>query len=136
MDSVLGLINPLYYELGAEITYPIPEQYSAGVVTLWNNGLGIVFIFAQPYFSSGFMNCAMFVTVAVTGLMILPVKESYKRRDDDERKAAGEGVNVQDEVDVAEGLGEDEEEPSGNGIGRKSHYKARYINGGGNVEEL
>jgi len=95
-----------------------------------------VFIFAQPYFSSGLMNCAMFVTVAVTGLMALPVKESYKRRDDDERKAAGEGVSVQDEVDLAgEKGGDEEEEPSGNGIGRKSHYKARYINGG-SVEEL
>ena len=132
----LGLINPLYYELGAEITYPTPEQYSAGVITLFNNALGIVFIFAQPYFSSGLMNCAMFVTVVVTGLMVLPVKERYLRRDDDERKAAGQAVNVQDEVDVEkEDEYEEEDEPSGNGIARKSQYRQQRFSNG-HVEEM
>ena len=168
----LGLLNPLYYELGAEVTYPTPEQYSAGVITLCkepytlhtqrllltiaqtshlhlpscvlvNNGLGIVFIYCQPYFSDGLMNCAMFVTVAVTGLMMLPVKERYLRRDDDERKKMGDGVQALGEDDVQEeedGEKEDEEaeveEPSGNGVGRKSQYKQRYALGNGVPEEL
>jgi hypothetical protein len=122
----LGLLNPLYYELGAEVTYPTPEQYSAGVITLFNNGLGIVFIYAQPYFSDGFMNCAMAVTVVVTGLMVLPVKEVYLRKDDDERAKEGRGVQVLDEEDVRK---EDEEE-TGNGIGKHSaFYRPRHING-------
>jgi len=82
----LGLLNPLYYELSAELTYPVPEQYSAGILTLWNNGLGIIFIFAQPYFSAGFMNLMMMIAVILAGLLIFPVKEKYKRRDDDEQK--------------------------------------------------
>lgn len=115
----LGSLNPLYYELGAEITYPVPgqfnllfvltssiscfidslssefvlglvcvllEQYSAGIVALWNNALGLVFIFAQPYFSAGFMNCTMMLAVILAGLLLIPIKEEYRRRDDDEQK--------------------------------------------------
>ena len=135
----LGLLNPLYYELGAEVTYPSPEQYSAGVITLFNNGLCIVFVYAQPYLSDGFMNCAMFATVVVTGLMILPVREVYLRRDDDERKKRGDGVQAMGEDDVQEVEGgkdgAEEEQASGNGIARISHYKQRHVNGN-SVEEL
>ena len=118
----LGLQNPLCYELGAEVTYPVPEQYSAGFITLFNNGLGIVFIFAQPYFSDGLMNMAMWGTVVIGGVLVMWVRESYLRRDDDEKR---KGHDVLDEVDV-------DESEVGNGIGKGrggAVYKQRAVNG-------
>ena len=129
----LGLQNPLCYELGAEVTYPVAEQFSAGFITLFNNGLGLVFIFAQPYFSDGLMNATMWATVVVGGVLVMWIRESYLRRDDDEKRR-GEH-DVLDEVDVE---GEDEESVVGNGIGigkGGAVYKQRAVNGthAGNV---
>ena len=119
----LGLQNPLTYELGAEVSYPVPEQYSAGFITLFNNGLGIVFIFAQPYFSDGLMNMTMWATVVIGGVLVMWVRESYLRRDDDEKRKGGH--DVMDEVDV-------EESEVGNGIAKGrggAVYKQRAVNG-------
>jgi MFS family permease len=40
----MGGANPLYYELGAELTYPVPEVTSASFITLWNNVRSSTFI--------------------------------------------------------------------------------------------
>ena len=141
----LGFLSPLYYELSAEITYPTPEQYSAGVITLFNNGLGIIFIYAQPYCTNGFMNAMMFLAVIVTGLMLLPVKEQYRRRDDDERKKMGQAGDVEalDEPDLQQQQQQQPpqqqqqqqrrsrtaDEEAGNGIGKHSSYKQKHVNG-------
>ena len=119
----LGLQNPLTYEMGAEVSYPVPEQYSAGFITLFNNALCIVFIFAQPYFSDGLMNMTMWATVVVGGVLVMWIRESYLRRDADERKG---GLEAVDEADLSE------ESEVGNDIAKGrggAVYKQRAVNG-------
>lgn len=84
----LGLSNPVYYELGAEITFPVPEAYSAGVITLWNNLGSLVFVFCaaliNPDTLATLMNILMFLTVIISTIILLPVQENYLRRAKDE----------------------------------------------------
>ena len=51
----LGMITPPLYELAAELTYPIAESTSGGLLSLGTNAVGVVFVFASPYLSLNLM---------------------------------------------------------------------------------
>lgn len=76
----MGGANPLYYELGAELTYPVPEVTSASFITLWNNVIGLIFLFLAPELDEKVTNFALIVALAIFVLMLGGVREQYKRR--------------------------------------------------------
>ena len=45
----LGATGPLFYELSVELTYPMSEGTSAGLLTLVNNIACLVFLGAAPF---------------------------------------------------------------------------------------
>jgi len=85
--GLLGLAqsatSPLFYELCAELTFPVPEGTSAGILALLWNTASFVIIFLSPVISSKCMNPIMTGCIVVVLLMVLAVKEVYKRPRDD-----------------------------------------------------
>jgi MFS family permease len=76
----LGASAPLFFELALEITYPIPEATSGGIMTLFNNMGALLFLAIPPSFASS-MNVVMTATVLMTFLLVFSVKEAYHRSD-------------------------------------------------------
>lgn len=76
----LGASAPLFFELALEITYPLPEATSGGIITLFNNIGALLFLAIPPSFASG-MNVVMTGTVLLTVLLVLSVREAYHRAD-------------------------------------------------------
>lgn len=89
MASVLnGLTGPLFFELGAEITYPAPEGVSASAFTFTVNSGGMLItalfsILGQAM--QGAACCLLMASIVGAGLLLLlPVQEVYLRRSLDE----------------------------------------------------
>lgn len=84
----LGITGPLYYELTAELVYPVPEGMSLGVLVLVQNlaGLGVITLSSFLDDAAPALNFALAIIVAgVLMIVILFVKEEYKRpKDSDE----------------------------------------------------
>jgi hypothetical protein len=74
----LGAGCPLYMELAVELTFPLPEAVSAGLITLFNN-IGAVLFLVVPPSASKSMNAIMTATVIFTALLVGSVTEVYKR---------------------------------------------------------
>jgi len=77
----LGSTNPLFYELSAEMTFPVAEGSSAGVLTLLNNMAAIVVLFATPYFNPNSINTIVTISIICSGILLLLVREEYRRAD-------------------------------------------------------
>ena len=77
----LGATNPIYYTMGVELTFPVSEGTSAGVVSLFNNVGALVLLAAKNAIAPASNNVMMTCTVALTLLAVLPLKETYKRLD-------------------------------------------------------
>ena len=71
--------SPLFYELCAELTYPVSEGTSAGVLALIWNTASLIIIFLSPVISAGAINVITTCTIAVVVLMVTTVREVYKR---------------------------------------------------------
>lgn len=80
----LGVAIPLAYEFAAEMTYPLPEGVSGGVLSGVNNAAGIVFLFLSPACSGRTMNALMVMTAVGCTLLLVPVREVYRRMDEEE----------------------------------------------------
>ena len=74
--------SPIFYELCAELTYPIPEGTSAGILALIWNTASLVVIFLSPVLNSKWMNMIMALTIAIVIGMVACVKEEYNRPQD------------------------------------------------------
>lgn len=48
IGALVGAAIPLFYELGAELTYPQPESTSANVTVLLLNAASFLFLFITP----------------------------------------------------------------------------------------
>jgi hypothetical protein len=76
---------PLAFELAAEMTYPLSEAVSGGMMQVLSNGIGVIFLFLAPSLKPSLMNAFM-VLSALLGVLLLPfVKENYGRMDAETR---------------------------------------------------
>ena len=77
---------PFFFELGVEITYPVAEGITAGMITFFNNILQTGFL-AIPLGSYGtkWMLWTTVCTCGVSTILLLFVKETYHRLTVDRR---------------------------------------------------
>ena len=85
-STFLGATTPLFFELGAEVTYPSNEGVSAGLISGMLNFGGLVILFGLAEIPPTWDSALITGTVLVCALMVLPVREVYLRSDFDERK--------------------------------------------------
>lgn len=83
---------PVSYEWGVEATYPEPEALALAFNVLFNNLVGIVFLFTLSRMSVSTANLSMVGTCVICILMTALVKERYPRLDREiPEPKAGEG---------------------------------------------
>jgi len=63
--------SPFFYELAAEVTYPLPEGVSAGIIVLIYNFSSLVMLIIAPYFTIEWVNIIFTIGVFICGLIIL-----------------------------------------------------------------
>jgi len=63
----LGATSPLFYELGAEMTFPVSEGTSAGILTLLLNVGALIFLAVSAYTDPNWMNVIMTGSVCLHG---------------------------------------------------------------------
>lgn len=91
----LGGTNPIFYEMGAELTYPVPEGTSAGVLTLLNNIGCLIFLFAGSVIPPSWINLVATATIAVCLILFAFVHEEYRRLDAEARnQLAAQSIKV------------------------------------------
>ncbi|XP_067935936.1 solute carrier family 49 member 4-like isoform X2 [Watersipora subatra] len=78
---------PLYFELGCEITYPVPEGLSAAYITVLNDVFGLIFytIFFIPGLDDGdtWTTGACLIACILSFPMLLLLKEKFSRLDEE-----------------------------------------------------
>eukprot|EP01044_Picomonas_judraskeda_P005843 COSAG03_NODE_567_length_6916_cov_2692.956286_4_plen_485_part_00 len=89
-----GLI-PLLYEVAAELTYPVPEGTSAGLIVIAEHASLIVTLFAAQRVSLAAITCACWLGLACSTLLLLLVRPKYKRADAEATANARTVVAVQ-----------------------------------------
>lgn len=80
-----GATSPLYYELTAELVYPVPEGVSLGVLILVQNiaGLSVIILSSFLDYAAPALNFALAVIVGGVFLTVLLfLKEEYRRPKD------------------------------------------------------
>ncbi|XP_067686586.1 solute carrier family 49 member 4 homolog [Haliotis asinina] len=79
---------PLFYELGCEASYPIAEGVTTGVLTLFNNLTGTIFLSILPIPGIGvtWMNWCLLGTVVFSIPLLVVFKEGYTRTNIDMEK--------------------------------------------------
>ena len=75
-----GLV-PLLYEVAAELTYPVPEGTSAGLIVIAEHASLIVTLFAAQRVSLAAITCACWLGLALSAVLLLAVRLAYKRAD-------------------------------------------------------
>lgn len=87
----LGSTNPLFYELGAETTFPTPEEVSAVFLTLVMNIICVVVLFVEPYIAYSYINTLVTASIILCLFALIFVREKYNRSDlDNSRKVPTE----------------------------------------------
>ena len=72
--------TPLFYELSAEIIYPLKEGMSAGILVLLLNATSCITIFLNNVESGTSMNLIMTVTIGLVLVCVLCfIEEKYNR---------------------------------------------------------
>lgn len=75
----LGATNPLFYELSVELTYPISEGTSAGLLTLVNNMGCLIFLGLTPLISATWVNILMVGSVLLSMIVMIFIPIVYRR---------------------------------------------------------
>lgn len=83
-----GLI-PLLYEVAAELTYPLGEGTSAGLIVIAEHASLIVTLFAAQHVSLAAITCACWLGLACSTVLLLLVTPQYKRADAEAKADAG-----------------------------------------------
>jgi MFS family permease len=72
--------DPLFYEMAAEISYPLPEGTSAGFISLLFNVATLIMLFVAPVIATNLVNTIMALTMVAGGFGTWAlVKEGYRR---------------------------------------------------------
>eukprot|EP01090_Pellita_catalonica_P008520 TRINITY_DN1941_c0_g3_i1.p1 TRINITY_DN1941_c0_g3~~TRINITY_DN1941_c0_g3_i1.p1 ORF type:complete len:175 (+),score=4.42 TRINITY_DN1941_c0_g3_i1:1-525(+) len=81
----LNATVPLFYEMGVELSYPVPEGVSSGVLTLMFNIGSLSAIYVADYAPAKVVNFAVTGCFLATGACFVLLREKYKRTDIDVR---------------------------------------------------
>ncbi|KJE92520.1 hypothetical protein CAOG_03472 [Capsaspora owczarzaki ATCC 30864] len=81
-----GGCNPLFYELAAEITYPLSEDLTAGILTLFNNLGCILMLLVTAYVDADDINTFATCGFVACLLPLVFVKERYRRLNAEEAR--------------------------------------------------
>eukprot|EP00051_Salpingoeca_urceolata_P010437 m.127720 g.127720 ORF g.127720 m.127720 type:complete len:475 (-) comp16714_c0_seq3:157-1581(-) len=77
-----GMVEPLFYELSAEASYPLSASFTAGVITFVYNAVTLVAFFAcaaNQDVATQWMNSITTVSVALCALLMFFIREDPKR---------------------------------------------------------
>ncbi len=72
--------DPLFYELAAEISFPLEEGTSASLIAFLFNAATLIMLFVAPAISLTLFNTIMTATMLICALGVCFSKESYPRR--------------------------------------------------------
>jgi hypothetical protein len=78
-----GALDPLFFELGTELAFPIPPGTIGVVLTVWVHLVMILFLSVPSSIINKVTMMAMAVAMALCGWFVALVKEQYRRRDVD-----------------------------------------------------
>ncbi|PRP85826.1 hypothetical protein PROFUN_06018 [Planoprotostelium fungivorum] len=90
----LTCIGPLSFELSVELTFPVSEVISGGIITQVSNAATLVFLFSSNHIGGVIMNWVMFGASAAGFLLILFVKEQYKRIETDRQSERSDFIRI------------------------------------------
>jgi hypothetical protein len=118
----VGAMYPIAFELALEITYPLSESVSAGLLSTFQNAVGIAFLFVAPSLSGAAMNATLVFTMALAAALMPCVKESYARQGHEaQAKAMAERLRLRQQLQQQQQQQDDDgDDGSGNGTGRYS----------------
>jgi hypothetical protein len=77
----IGAALPFSYELGVELTYPLPEIFSSGMISLFANVGNFVYILAMQGVSPAYATFIFWCLLAAFTLAMVPLREEYRRAD-------------------------------------------------------
>jgi predicted MFS family arabinose efflux permease len=75
----INAIYPVSFEALIEVTYPVKEEVSAGLIALANNAAGLVLLLVGTYYTGNYINWTMTGVCVVCFIAMLFTKEAYKR---------------------------------------------------------
>eukprot|EP00727_Mastigamoeba_balamuthi_P008882 m51a1_g4616 hypothetical protein (1550) ;mRNA; r:277295-283082 len=82
-----GTMTPMYMELAAELSFPVPEDVSASVIS-WLSNFGLMAsLLVAPRVPTPWFNAGSVALLVIAAALMLPVKEVYLRSDVDDSKA-------------------------------------------------
>lgn len=84
-----GAAQPLYYELGVELTYPVSETMSAGFIVQSNNVAALTLLFVMPNVNTNAVNSIVTLTFVAMSLVVVFVVERYRRVEAETASRAG-----------------------------------------------
>jgi MFS family permease len=97
-----GVTNPITYELAAELIYPVREGMSAGILVCILNGACLVVVLLRSSLSFAWMNVVECGVVGTVLLLILLVREEYRRPADHDSRCSGSAAGPSLEGNAAE----------------------------------
>lgn len=86
-----------------EMTYPMQESVSGGVLSIVSNGVGVIFLFVAPSLSGPAMNATMVLTIAAAAVAVPLVADRYHRADEEEKVNKGEATRAMGASDTSGG---------------------------------
>merc|ERR1711871_42000 len=86
--AMQGTAVPLMYELCAELTYPVPEGTSAGILVFLFNFASFIVLLVGSYIDVHLINTIWTATLVVVIVMVACVKERYLRTDAEDAEAS------------------------------------------------
>ena len=83
---------PMFFELCVEETYPLPESTSVGVLVLLLNSIQSIYLFIPlQQVGTAWCNWALTGSMVLFTIVLLPLKENYKRTNLDDSESGGGG---------------------------------------------
>jgi MFS family permease len=77
----IGSAYPIAFELAVELTYPINESVSGGLLTAFMNGSGVALLFVAPSLSGATMNIILVCVLLLCAILSPMVHEKYLRQE-------------------------------------------------------
>lgn len=77
--AFLASVQPMAYELAAEITYPVPEERSSTVLVIVYNAGALASMLAAQFIGTNIINWLLAITCGVCGALMILFKAEYKR---------------------------------------------------------
>eukprot|EP01114_Cavostelium_apophysatum_P012854 TRINITY_DN2978_c0_g1_i3.p1 TRINITY_DN2978_c0_g1~~TRINITY_DN2978_c0_g1_i3.p1 ORF type:complete len:317 (+),score=37.94 TRINITY_DN2978_c0_g1_i3:836-1786(+) len=71
--------GPMCYEFVVELTYPLPEATSAGILSAFSNIVNIAFVYVADYASPLVLDWLIIGCFALFGLILIFLRDDYRR---------------------------------------------------------